>query len=168
MAELQYFEYNVQHHDPKLRSLELDPIDQEEAVAMSGLDPWNAIKMSLDLSQSAFVIMQGDRLVGVFGLIRALTTRNTTVYSPWAMLSPELRVSNKKEILWVSREVIAQWEPLGPLVNYVSTKNIRSIKWLTHMGFTVHTKQSFSFFGPTKFFMFSRNTQTKLTKGADK
>ena len=111
--------------------------DRDNAWAIGHLSPEQAIRHSVGVSIESETWLADEKVMAIRGVSRG------TFLSPYAcvwMLGAEgLRkypvtfLKGSKE--WVERML----EEHRHLVNYVDDRNIRSLKWLQHLGFIIHS-----------------------------
>lgn len=114
--------------------------DAEEVALSHGVQPVDAVVSSFVNSRrvAAFETEDGEPcgMCGVNGS------------KVWMLGTPRLLESarNRWQLAVAGRQwVDARVEELGPLYNYVYAKNERSIKWLSHLGFTVDTPEPYGY-----------------------
>ena len=121
---------------PRLRE-----IDKREVRAMSGLEPGEALRVSLALSGRAWTAWTEDRVILMWGAGR-LGGLPGLVGAPWMLASDILERPE------VSREFIRQSRPYARelekgfqrLINRVHAENHLAIRWLRWLGFSFGEK----------------------------
>lgn len=114
----------------------IEAADRVELEASAGhKDIKEVLITSRDSSFECFVVKIGDRPVAVFGI--ALTDPDGLFGVPWAVLSKEMR-KYPKELMRTSRAIVQRWSQMFPVLeNYVHADNVRAIRWLERIGFTI-------------------------------
>lgn len=110
--------------------------DVNEVAAMSGRDPLDALKHSMDRSDWSLTAMADGVPMCVFGVGTASLVPHIGV--PW-LLGTDLIHGHYRAFLRGS----VQWRDriagsYGLLVNAVDTRNALSVRWLKWLGFTLH------------------------------
>ncbi len=111
--------------------------DRDNAWAIAHLSPEQAIRHSVGASIEAETWLADGKVMAIRGVSKG------TFLSPyvcvWMLGAIGLRkypvtfLKGSKE--WVERML----EQHDHLVNYVDARNIRSLKWLQHLGFIIHS-----------------------------
>jgi hypothetical protein len=114
---------------PKMRKQ-----DVEEVKASSGLDPLEALLLSMEFSDEVYAIVSGDEeVIGLFGVT---PTEDSLVGCPWLLASKRLPEVSKEfipqSLVWV-KEINTKYPILR---NYVDARNRIAIRWLGYLGFT--------------------------------
>lgn len=109
--------------------------DKVEVWAMSRQTPLQSIKEGLAISKySSIAVIEGEPCA-VFGMSVYSVVTGTGV--PW-LLGTDHAVKHRRVFLKHCTEGIEEMRTVCPnLFNYVHTDNRVSVKWLSHMGFTI-------------------------------
>lgn len=107
--------------------------DKIEIMAYSGFTPKQAVELGVKRSDLISVALINDEPCAIFGLVKgSLLTETGT---PW-LLGTDLIDQHKKSFVKHTKLGIEQMLNVCPkLSNYVHCKHIKSIRWLTTMGF---------------------------------
>jgi hypothetical protein len=128
-------------------TLDLREIDKREARAFMGVEPMRALILTLVESHESWAIMQGDKVQGFFGVCLG-----DGYGIPWFVSNKELIQNKKLTFIKRSKKIVDKMlKTYGKLLNYVTSENTASIKWLKWLGFTIHLKEE-RFYDPDIFF----------------
>ena len=107
--------------------------DRDEVWASQRLDPLHSLVASIELSNSATVMVLNGEIAGVYGLVHDKNGGSVPWFLGTDVVSkyPRLFVRHCKEIV----EMMSKVSPY--LVNFVYEKSTESIKFLKVVGFTV-------------------------------
>lgn len=115
----------------------LRPADWTEAFLLSGHDPREAVKDSFQNSTAAFVACLDERPIALFGVSDYDESRAT----PWLVATPEADRYGRDFVAF-GRLFVQAWLDVWPcLFNYVHVDNLKSIRWLKRLGFTIHAPE---------------------------
>lgn len=135
-------------------TLDLRETDKKEARAFLGLEPMEALSLSLKDSDEAWAVMHDDEYVGFFGVCQG-----DGYGIPWFVSTDDFD-DFKLTFVKESKKILqSMLEKYGKLQNYVSVENEKSINWLKWLGFTIHPLEV-RFHDPDVFFY-------KFTKEVD-
>lgn len=130
---------NIKVYDRKKDALKIKELaaslrqaDREELTAIGVEDFEAALKLSLDTSDHAFLVMTEDqRMICIFGISLIETEYGRGIW----FLGSELLREYRREFLTNSYAVLEQWKKqYGKLYNYVSCNNKKTIRWLKWLG----------------------------------
>lgn len=161
IGDISFEVYNRRKYIGILKDIvaKLTPVDKAEAEAMCGGSALDGLEQSLSNSvvDECYILFINGVPEGAFGLVKSMTNRaaNKIVSSPWLLASDELR-KYPKSLTSTAKEILSHWATMGDLINFVSTENHRSIRWLRTLGFTIDKKQTYRFFGSLGFYRFYR------------
>lgn len=114
---------------PKLRK-----VDVQEVKDSSGVDPLQALLISVTASSEAYSIIAADgEVIGMFGVS---PTADPEMGVPWLLCSDRLPEVRKEFIPQSAEWVIEVNKKFPVLFNYVAKDNKVAIRWLRHLGFT--------------------------------
>jgi len=101
-------------------------------------DPIQAIRLSVDNSVFARVLVIDDELVAIGGCVKhPLSTQLSPIGVPWVVGTP-LLIDHPRVLQREGRRYIAAMlERYPQLVNVVHAANTHAVGWLRHMGFSV-------------------------------
>jgi hypothetical protein len=109
----------------------LKQADVDEVLAAEGVDPLEAIRLSVGLSQRAEAIVVDGRVEGVWGLAEAAPDHGV----PW-MLSSETLVEDARQLVREGRRIVEECLAIYPVLsNWVDCRNAASLNWLQRIGF---------------------------------
>ena len=105
--------------------------DVDEVLAAGGVEPLEAIQLSIELSLRAEAIVVDGRVEGVWGLAEATPDHGV----PW-MLSSEVLVSDARQLVREGRRIVEECLARYPVLsNWVDCRNVGSLSWLQRIGF---------------------------------
>ena len=107
--------------------------DRKELIASSGLEPLDALTLSVDISEECNTIVTDDnKVAGIFGVARI----NETTGCPWLM-GTNLIKEIRSEFLRGSMDwIIEKNNEYQVLTNFVHAENTTAIRWLKYLGFS--------------------------------
>ncbi len=110
--------------------------DLAEIQANSGPDVLAAVVDSIERSVDAFAVECGGALVAVGGMVPLSLLSGQG--SPW-LLGTTLLDRIPGHLTRRAGSYLTRMLPTYPhLLNYVDARNVRSVRWLKRLGFTVH------------------------------
>jgi hypothetical protein len=111
--------------------------DRKEILSNSGRRPLNALEKNIATSKKAFAIDDEGRILGLFGVIDAVSSVSGRVVGrPWLIGSEELFRRYRRRFLTEYPEWLSTIsEGYDVLENYVLEENTAHIKWLKWAGF---------------------------------
>lgn len=118
--------------DLALMDITLRRADIDEMKASTGLEPMEALRQSIELSEWTEAAVKGPRneMLCIFGLAEGLFNG-----APWMVGSPTM-LRHKVFLMAYAKKVIARMqEQYEVLANVVDSRNLVHIRWLAHMGF---------------------------------
>ena len=118
--------------------------DRQELAAVHGvgLDLLRCLQTAVRSSEEAWVAVTAyGEPIAVFGL--APVSLLGGIGCPW-MLGTDVVDLYAREVVRLSRQHVARWSRRYSLLfNYVDARNLRSIEWLRHTGFTILPAQPY-------------------------
>lgn len=109
--------------------------DAAEVMASSGSTPYEAIIESIKRSKAVVVASHKGVPLVIYGLVKPAILSSTGII--W-MLGAEQSMAYPREFMVYTRRVLDEMLlECDELMNYVHGKNLRSIKWLKSLGFTI-------------------------------
>lgn len=126
-----YVELYVPTMRDEVINLKLRQADILELLASTGTTPSDAIDVSLEVSEIAWVIKHEGKIEGVFGL-----SKGDGCGIPWLLLTDkvnEFRHAFLKYSWDVIEIMLSRYEIL---TNFVDSRHTEAIKWLKWLGFT--------------------------------
>ena len=128
---------NQEHIDdlaPRLKH-----IDKLECYYMGGLDINTSIRLSVKQSETSYVALVDGVPQVIWGIVPMSNFYKN--YRPW-MLSSDWIFNNKKLFWYFSLKYVHEMKKKARyLENHVLADNKFSIRWLKHLGFTIHEIQ---------------------------
>lgn len=109
--------------------------DRREIEALAGLEPTEALLISLDGAEEAWTARLDGQPMCMWGVNATSLIGYKGV--PW-LLGSDLIQRHPMVFLRHSRQIVARWRGMFPeLRNYVDARHHRSIRWLRWLGFTI-------------------------------
>lgn len=141
---------------PQVLALELCTEDQEEIRALSGVDPKEILRLSIECTPEPWVVLLDGRIVAVYGVSQA---QGYDFGIPWFLSTGDHRLF-ATAFLKGSKEVIARFhEEHEVLSNVVDSRHTVAIRWLKWLGFEFLPKP-LTFHDPSvEFYQFVRYQQ---------
>lgn len=103
-----------------------------------GHTPILALTRAVGGSHEVTVAVDGEDPIAIFGLYPVSLMQGLA--APW-MLGTDAVARHGRALLTLAPPVLARWQRLFPrLENHVHRDNGPSIRWLTHLGFTVEAE----------------------------
>lgn len=122
--------------DIALLAANLRQVDRDEITASSGPDILRAIRHSVAVSPDAFACVSPDGLVALGGMAPLCLLTGSA--SPW-LLGTDLLDTMPSKLTRTAMAFCTRHAGTYPLqVNYVDARNVRSVRWLRRLGFTIH------------------------------
>lgn len=119
---------------PVVLNLELRQSDKDELKASVGLDPADAILISLLHSTEKWVVVHDNKIEAVFG-VSWVPERQLAV--PWFLGTDKIE-DYSITFIRQSKKIVEDWlDRYGVLFNLVDSRHTASIRWLKWLGFTV-------------------------------
>ena len=115
------------------RTFHLRNIDILEGHALTGKDPYDALKVTIQQSELLFSLHAPIGLVGFTGIVKV----DETTGAPWMVGSDDLEKQGKPILAHSLNTLKILGLPYHFLFNFVACENVRSIRWLEWLGFTV-------------------------------
>ena len=136
------------------------PQDAAEIRAMHGaqVDLAEAVRSAIRRSSHAWTAFLGDDIAMVGGVADVGSLLTGNIGSPW-LLGSRLMFARPGALTRTGRRYVAFMHTLYPeLVNFIDTRNTRSIAWLQRLGFTIHTERPYVM-GPDRatFYRFTKS-----------
>ena len=128
----------------EILALNLRAEDIEECRASSGLEPGEALAVSVAVSDEVSVITIDGKIVGLFGL--AELTGILEGAAPWMLATDALFSIEGVKGLFAkrSKDVIeGMLEKYSLLSNFVAVQNTKAVSWLEWLGFSFREKRDF-------------------------
>ena len=119
--------------------------DVDEIKASSGLSPLMALKVSARASRSPVAALVDGEPVAVFGIVNANTIEN--IGAPWLLGTDRLDEITREWLKDAPQWIMLLSDGYSLLRNWVDARNVRSIRWLKHMGFKVKKSEPFGLAG---------------------
>lgn len=117
---------------PQVLALELCQEDKEEIRALSGEDPQETLKLSIECTPEPWVVLLEGQIVAVYGVSPA---QGYDFGIPWFLSTGDHRVF-AKTFLKGSKEVIERFhEEYTVLSNVVDSRHTVAVRWLKWLGF---------------------------------
>jgi hypothetical protein len=129
-----------------IASLDLREADKREARAFLGMEPMEALKLSLKYSDEIWAIIDDDKYEAFFGVCQG-----DGYGIPWFVSTDkfeEFKIAFARQSREYVKYMLKRYKKLQ---NYVSTDNRKSIAWLKWLGFTIHPLEE-RFHDPDIFF----------------
>jgi hypothetical protein len=131
------------HADAEALYRSLRVSDLRECLAYGQDDVREGIVASVEGSDFCFSAREDGDLLAVFG-VGALTEKTG---SPW-MLGTTLLDRRPRVLQSLSAPIVNLMLELYPhLLNFVHVRNTRSVRWLAHLGFTIHDPEPYGHAG---------------------
>lgn len=110
-------------------------LDRQELEASHGANILPAVQRAVDISTKCWAVYVNDTLVMLGGV--APICMLTGIGSPW-MLGTDALENVPGALTRVGVEYLRVVQGIYPeLVNYVDARNVKSIRWLRRLGFTI-------------------------------
>jgi hypothetical protein len=123
---------------PKLRDIDV----REIKVANPKESVKSLLKMCVESSTDTWAIVDNKSCVALFG-IRDMENNSGI---PWMLSSPEFFTKYYRRFIKETPDWLEKlWGNKTYLFNYISKDNSTSIKWLTKLGFTIHSEKPIEF-----------------------
>lgn len=130
-------------------NLKLRQSDRDELKASVGLDPADAILLSLLYSVEKYVVIHDGNIEAVFGVS---FVPERAFAAPW-FLGTDKITQYQVTFLRQSRKVVHDWlKRYHRLMNFVDSRHTESIRWLRWLGFTVDETAPVTLFDPSVVF----------------
>jgi len=128
-------------------ALELRPLEIREGWAVSGMNYLTTLALSISLSepQDLWVSTVGGEVSGIFGIT---IFEEGEMGVPWFVSNSKTFATrtNQKLFLRYSRDIIEWMEfRCAYMINVISLKNTKSIRWLRWLGFEIDESQAFTY-----------------------
>ena len=134
MVDVRMVDVTQEHIDslaPRLRN-----IDKLECYHMSGLDARSALQVSVKYSDMSFVVTVDGIPHAIWGVTPM--SHWYGAYRPWMLMS-DWSLKNKRLFWRLSKKYVdGLTKMVHYLENYILAINEWSIRWLQHLGFTIH------------------------------
>lgn len=137
MAKLRF--RGLQAGDVAFLAAHLRADDVQELAATRGpnVHPADAISRAVLLSSHAWVAAsEGGRAIAIFGV--APVSLLNGIGSPWLLATDEAFRHPRSLVVEGRRYLSVMRAIYSDMVNYVDARNVRSVRWLKHLGFTLH------------------------------
>lgn len=119
---------------------------------MLGVSTRDALADSIIGSEDIWVVIHDNNIEGVFGVCRGADKG-----IPWFVATEcfnDFKITFAKESKKVIHNMLTKYKKLE---NFVSSRHVQSIKWLSWLGFTIFTADEYFFVDPnTPFYKFSK------------
>lgn len=123
-------ESSITHVADEMRQADID-----ELWASQKVSPIDGLRSSISLSDYACPLILNDKVVGIFGLVKADGVGADGV--PWFLGTDEVD-ENPVAFIKASKKIVEAMQTWCPgLMNYVHAENEKSIRFLKKLGFTV-------------------------------
>lgn len=117
--------------------------DRDEVLAATGRYDMRALLVeALSFSSQRWVALSSGKPVALFGVGPA----NSKVGVPWMLVTHDVfQTPRASRALvakgrWYIQRMLAEYQHLE---NYVDARNTRAVRWLEHLGFTVHPAEPY-------------------------
>lgn len=111
------------------------PEDAAEMMASHGLEPLPGLKLAVKLSTTAKAILDGTRVVALFGV--APVESSEGVASIWLLAGRLVKRLPVAFMRVCAQEIALLAEAWGVLVNMIWTRNKQALRWVEALGFEV-------------------------------
>ena len=128
-------EQQIEHIGNSLRA-----VDRLEAVLFSGCLPMEAVRESVACSSVCRVATVDDEPVGIFGI-----APGASCHHPWMLGTDAMDVQPPVRIMVQAREFLKDYSSLY-LRNIILSENIKSIRFLSGLGFSFSDEFDFEGF----------------------
>lgn len=160
----QYLHEDISLEDIKEVVSNLTDIDRKELLATSHLRPYTHtydetkvlethIKLGVMYGTLTYKIIYNNELLGIIGLRKVANMENN--YVIWLVSNNKFHKYSKtfmKECKNFIRDVIIDTK--FSVFNYIHKDNVRNIKWLRRLGFTVKTDTVYDFSGEPFYYFY--------------
>ena len=112
-----------------------------DELAVLGATPFDCMRYGLANSLQAWTVFAGSTPVCMFGV--SVTGLLTSEGAPWMVGTKAIDQHAKVFLLeskLVLQAVLAEWSHLQ---NWVDARNVRAIRWLQFIGFTIHPAEPY-------------------------
>jgi hypothetical protein len=112
--------------------------DYHEIQAMHGIDVniKDILEQSMALSKECYTGELDGEVIVMFGV--SVFNQEKNLGCPW-MLGSDKLAKVPKDIVSQGKRYVAEWlKEYKGLINFVDTRNSRSIRWLKRIGFYIH------------------------------
>lgn len=108
--------------------------DRAELYAAGHDDVEEILAESVELSDEAMAVVDEEGVAALFGF-----ALQGFMGIPWLLCSDRLRKEHRRLLLTAPRHYLSKWsEQCSFMGNLVHAENKASIRWLKHLGFTIH------------------------------
>lgn len=104
--------------------------EDKEEIIVRGRDPYTEVLESIKISDEAFLAASEESVLCVYGIAKA-----DEGMAIW-MIATKNVVRYKKELVKYGMEYIREKVSKHPVYNYISTKNERALRFISHAGAT--------------------------------
>ena len=110
----------------------------DELWASHGKSAWDAVPITLHLSDEAFAAFEDDTLLCLTGVVPYFKNHLTSgVGSPWLLTTKELPKRPRRLLQW-TKVFIDKWsDEYRYLINYVDARYTQSLRWAKWAGFEI-------------------------------
>ena len=112
--------------------------DRQEIWAAGHLLPEQALVFCLQNSEASYTVRIDGYIIMMFGV-----SSTSIGGAPWMLATPDLEGYAVKFYHTTREAIEIMLEQYGYLENYVDARNIKSIRWLKWLGFTIHDAQPY-------------------------
>lgn len=140
----------------EILNLDLRQADKNEIEASLGVSWKEGLERSLDNSVITWVVIYKENIEGIFGLGQI-----KQIGVPWFLATDKFNEFKfafaRTSLEVVHKEMLRRY---NKLVNFVDSRHLDSIKWLTWLGFKIDILHHFYFYDKNiPFYMFSKEDQ---------
>ena len=136
------------------KNLRLQDRDELESIHGLEMDFSEVLDRCVSKSIEAFVLEVNGVPVCMFGISWFNEKKNSVC--PWLLGSEALHLEGK-ELVKKGKECVVRWsKKYDTLINFVHSENMKTVKWLSRIGFKIHTPVKYGVYGE-EFFPFTIN-----------
>ena len=141
----------------QLIALNIRPADRDELLAAGNKTVIDALYKSVKLSKTSVVACHNGTPLVIYGMGVPNQLGNTAL--PWMLGTVQSERFKREFMVYTARVIKEMLIEFPRLVNFVYHKNIRSIKWLKALGFTIDDAKPYGPYGELfhRFHMEDRN-----------
>jgi hypothetical protein len=112
------------------------PMDVAECLAWCGLDPWDALRTSVKASVDCRTATIDGAPVALFGVAPAEGFPGVGL--PWFLGTPAVDRHGSYMLRLAPRYLLGYLDGFPVLMNAVDARNLTALRWLRHVGATIH------------------------------
>lgn len=124
--------------DASVLALKIRDADYSELQAVHGIDVdvKKVLENAIAVSKECYVAEVNEELILMFGV--SVFNEKQNVGCPW-LLGTDKTFTLARELIMDGRLICNEWSKgFTYLINFVDSRNKRSIRWLNRIGFTIH------------------------------